>query len=343
MKRENTQRDPTQSTQYIDAQPTTNTPLTSNNPKMKVGKVKKASNTTGVPISNKVDDDLVPTSAKNVNLLMSEFNIDEGKYDSPMTDFKQHLEEEARLEDLQRASEQLFILTKDDKFFDADNLVPTANDTNLYPKTTLQKDRKNDVSHIDLHTGRRMRHNNNDEIVGEIDGLSLADLPDGNELAGRATNYAMDSFYNYADANLGNIITSTIVNAHQLMRESSWYSKNPKDLDLRDDKGRKKIPEEESSADDDGNVGGNGGINVGGNGGVNFSGMNNRRVNKNFKFSKYGNNNYGSNNIFGTSLNDLRSKEIPVKIQSRTYKSNNVNLVRRSNQTQGLNDTEFEP
>ena len=179
-----------------------------------------------------------------------------------------------------------------------------------------------------------MRHNN-DEIVGEIDGLSLADLPDGNELAGRTSNYAMNSFYNQADSNLGNVITSSIVNAHQLMRESSWYSKNPKDLDLRDGNGRKKTPEDESNEDDNGMLGGNGG--------VNFGGMNNRRINKSFKFSKYGNNNYGANNIFGTSLKDLRSQQIPVKVQNRSYKSNNVNLVRASNQRQGLNDNEFAP
>ena len=68
---------------------------------MKAGKVKKNSNTTGVPISKRVDDNLVATSAKDEKLLKEEYHQpndeDEKNYQAH---YEENEEEMARVEDL---------------------------------------------------------------------------------------------------------------------------------------------------------------------------------------------------------------------------------------------------
>ena len=77
------------------------------------------------------------------------------------------------------------------------------------------------------------------------------------------------------------------------------------------------------------------------NGAINFNTLNKKPITKNFKSNKW--QGLGQRQQLKPTLSDVRNAKIQVRMPSMYYKTNQVNLVRRGNQTQDLINSEMEP
>jgi hypothetical protein len=77
------------------------------------------------------------------------------------------------------------------------------------------------------------------------------------------------------------------------------------------------------------------------NGAINFNTLNKKPITKNFKSNKW--QGLGQRQQLKPTLSDVRNAKIQVRMPSMYYKTNQVDLVRRGNQTTDLLNSEMEP
>ena len=324
-------------TPYINSQPSINNPIYKRplNPlEMSI------KNTTAIEPVKKIIDSLIPSSVEDSINYTKEFtklptkrNIEE------FADVSENKAIYKDVENINFARKEINNMKSSiDSFFDGADLDRQSFDRGDDPMSGYQKRREATSSHYDNYSGKVINPRsvvNNDDIGATVNGLNLAALPFGNELVGRTNNTYMDPYYNTNTNNLKADLVSQLNFNNLLLGENSIYAR-PKDMDLLESSksdGYNRDDNEERTA--------NGGRNF--NSSLNFKTLNKRSLSGKNRSSKNKWIGTGQRGNLQPTLSDVRSAKIPVRIPNMYYKGNQVNLVRRANQTTDLMSSQYEP
>ena len=316
-------------TPYINAEPSLSNPIYKNplNPYLI-----SIMNATAIKPVKKVVDSLISSSIK-----------DDINYDAEFTklptqqDIKDYYDTYSNdvikgdVEDINFARKELINMkSSKDSFFDGADLDRPTLDSGDTPISSYEKMKSATSSSFDNYSNKAIDNKsvvNEDDIGSRINGLNLAVLPEGNELLGRTNNSYMDPYFNTNTNDLKSDLISSINFNNLLLGTNSIYSR-PKDLDLIESN------KEDGVLDNNGRPNG---------GSINFKTLNKTAMAKNFRSKANKWTGTGIRQTLQPTLSDVRGAKILVKIPNVYYKGNQTNLLRRSNQTQDLINTQYEP
>lgn len=326
-------------TQYINALPSTNNPIYKNplNPYLI-----SIMNAEAIKPVKKVVDSLIPSSIEdgiNYNKELTKLPTK-----SDIEDFFNVSENKAITKDVENinfARKEISNMKSGiDSFFDGADLDRKSFDRGDDPMSGYQKMKTASSSHYDNYSGKVINPQsvvNNDDIGATVNGLNLAALPEGNELLGRVNNTYMDPYYNTNTNNLKADLVSQLNFNNLLLGENSIYAR-PKDMDLLESSKSDGYTRGDDMEDDNTATGGRSF-----NSSLNFKTLNKRSLSGKNRSSKNKWIGMGQRPTLQPTLSDVRSAKIPVKIPNMYYKGNQVNLVRRGNQTTDLISSQYEP
>jgi len=316
-------------TPYINAEPSLSNPIYKNplNPYLI-----SIMNATAIKPVKKVVDSLISSSIKDVINYDAEFTKLPTQQD--IKDYYDTYSNDVikgDVEDVNFARKELINMTSSkDSFFDGADLHRPTLDYGDNPLSSYEKMKSATSSSYDNYSNKLIDNKsvvNMDDIGSRINGLNLAVLPEGNELLGRTNNSYMDPYFNTNTNDLKSDLISSIKFNNLLLGTNSIYS-TPKDLDLIESN------KEDGYEDNNGRIDGSS---------LNFKTLNKTAMSKNFRSKANKWIGSGIRQTLQPTLSDVRGAKIPVKIPNVFYKGNQVNLVRRSNQTQDLINTQYEP
>ena len=316
-------------TPYINAEPSLSNPIYKNplNPYLI-----SIMNATAIKPVKKVVDSLISSSIKDDINYDAEFtklptqqNIKD-YYDTYYNDVIK-----GDVEDVNFARKELINMkSSKDSFFDGADLDRPTLDSGDTPISSYEKMKSATSSSFDNYSNKAIDNKsvvNEDDIGSRINGLNLAVLPEGNELLGRTNNSYMDPYFNTNTNDLKSDLIKSINFNNLLLGTNSIYSR-PEDLDLLESN------KEDGVLDNNGRPNG---------GSINFKTLNKTAMAKNFRSKANKWTGTGIRQTLQPTLSDVRGAKIPVKIPNVYYKGTQTNLLRRSNQTQDLINTQYEP
>jgi hypothetical protein len=326
-------------TQYINALPSTNNPIYKNplNPYLI-----SIMNAEAIKPVKKVVDSLIPSSIEDGINYNKELTKLPTKKD--IEEYYNVSENKAITKDVENinfARKELSNMKSGiDSFFDGADLDRKSFDRGDDPMSSYQKMKSATSSHYDNYSGKVINPQsvvNDDDIGATVNGLNLAALPEGNELLGRVNNTYMDPYYNTNTNNLKADLVSQLNFNNLLLGENSIYAR-PKDMDLLESSKSDGYIRGDDMEDDNTATGGRSF-----NSSLNFKTLNKRSLSGKNRSSKNKWIGMGQRPTLQPTLSDVRSAKIPVKIPNMYYKGNQVNLVRRGNQTTDLISSQYEP
>ena len=326
-------------TPYINSQPSIYNPIYSNpiNPLETSFR-----NATAIKPVKKVIDSLIPSSIEETINYEKELTKLPTKKD--IEDYFDVSENKAITKDVENinfARKEISNMKSGiDSFFDGADLDRKSFDRGDDPVSSYQKMKTATSSHYDNYSGKVINPQsvvNDDDIGATVNGLNLAALPEGNELLGRVNNTYMDPYYNTNTNNLKSDLVSQLNFNNLLLGENSIYAR-PKDMDLLESSKSDGYTRGDDMEDDNTATGGRSF-----NSSLNFKTLNKRSLSLKNRSNKNKWVGMGQRSNLQPTLSDVRSAKIPVKIPSMYYKGNQVNLVRRGNQTTDLMSSQYEP
>lgn len=302
----------------------------------------KIKNATAIKPVRTVIDSLIPSSMED------DINYDREFTKLPTLTYKEDLLNVSENKAITKDVENINFARKEidnmkstkDSFFDGADLDRQNFDRGDDPMSGYQKMRTATSSHYDNFSGKVIDPKsvvNKDDIGTTVNGLNLAALPEGNELLGRVNNTYMDPYYNTNTGNLKGDLVSSINFNNLLLGENSIYAK-PKDMDLLQSSKRDGYMDDDIGDDDNTATGGRPF-----NSSLNFKTLNKTALSRKNRSNKNKWIGMGQRPTLQPTLADVRSAKIPVKIPNMYYRGNQVNLVRRANQTTDLMSSQYEP
>jgi hypothetical protein len=313
---------PFANTHFINAEPSIMYNIPLHNPFMP--KTSQTNHTTAIASTLNVVDDLVSSGLRNsMNYEASTTRLPTSAGIEDFFNISQNNVEESDIKEVEFAKHQIAVLNgPTNTFFNGNDLFAEI-DNSYDPQSSLSRMESSKNSSYDAYSNRVIRPNNNPDGLGAvIDGLNLSVLPEGNELSSRVNNGDQDPYFNTNSNDLTGGLMSDLNLNNLLLGENSRYNR-PKDLDLLE-------PDDDDEPEDNNR-----------NRSLNFKSLNKRALTKNFKVGKW--QGTGQRQQLKPTLSDVRGAKIPFKIPNMFYKGNQVDLVRRGNQTTDLINSEYEP